>query len=157
MDWAGIEEVVYGETKHPEENLGPVNVGKNTLVRCFFNGAKAVTLYIYDDSAPKGKRLKDKIPMEMHDEAGYFAQLLPGKDRRDYSDSDFEFAKSLPKNPDAKETTLQVGHGAKKIKGYSAKNPATGEIVYADQNGRRFTKEAFENWEQFAKDGTFVH
>lgn len=84
MDWAGIEEVVYGEAKHPEENLGPVNVGKNTLVRCFFNGAKAVTLYIYDDSAPKGKRLKDKIPMEMHDETGYFAQLLPGKDRRDY-------------------------------------------------------------------------
>lgn len=84
--------------------------------------------------------------------------LVPfGIDRRDNSNSDSKFAKSLPKNPDAKETTLQVGHGAKKIKGYSAKNPATGEIVYADQNGRRFTKEAFENWEQFAKDKTFVH
>ena len=71
--------------------------------------------------------------------------------------SNFQFCKSLPQNPDATETTLQVGRGAEKIKGYYAKNPETGDVVYADQNGQRFTKEAFENWEQFAKDGTFVH
>lgn len=84
MDWAAIEEVVYGEAKHPEEILGPVNVGRNTLVRCLFPGAKDVYLYIYDEKAPKGKKLKEKIKMEMHDEAGYFAALLPGKGRRDY-------------------------------------------------------------------------
>ena len=84
--------------------------------------------------------------------------LVPfGIDNRQAAVSDIEFAKSLPNNENAKQTTLQVGHGAEKIKGYSAINPETGEMVYADQNGRRFTKEAFENWEQFAKDGTFAH
>ena len=71
--------------------------------------------------------------------------------------SNFQFSKSLPQNSDATETTLQVGEGAEKIKGYYAKNPETGDVVYADQYGQRFTKEAFENWEQFAKDGTFAH
>jgi len=71
--------------------------------------------------------------------------------------SDSKFAKSLPTNPNAHVTILQVGHGSPKIKGYFAKNPKTGEMIYTDQNGRRFTEQAFRNWEQFAKDGTFVY
>ena len=71
--------------------------------------------------------------------------------------SNFKFCKSLPQNSNATETTMQVGHGAEKIKGYYAKNPETGDVVYADQNGQRYTKEAFENWEKLAKDGSFVH
>ena len=69
---------------------------------------------------------------------------------------DIEFAKSLPNNSSATETTLQVGNGSPKIKGYYAKNPETGNTVYADETGRHYTEAAFKNWEQFAKDGTFV-
>lgn len=64
---------------------------------------------------------------------------------------DVEFAKSLPTNKDAKETTLQVGNGSPKIKGFYAKNPETGNIVYADETGRHYTEEAFKNWEKLAK------
>ena len=74
----------------------------------------------------------------------------------DNANSDLEFAKNLPSNPSATVTTLQVGQGAEKIKGFYAKNPETGRMVYADQNGRQFTEQAFKNWEQFAKDGTFA-
>ena len=75
MDWAAIEEIVYGEAMHPENLLGAHNVNRNTLVQCFFPGAKSVTL-ITDDG--------ENIKMEKHDEAGFFATLLPGKDRKDY-------------------------------------------------------------------------
>ena len=80
-----------------------------------------------------------------------------GLSNQEANESDSKFAKSLPTNPDAQVTILQVGHGTPKIKGYYAKNPETGEMVYADQNGRWFTEQAFRNWEQFAKDGTFVY
>ena len=64
--------------------------------------------------------------------------------------SNAEFAKTLPSNSSATETTLQVGVGAKPIKGYSAKNPTTGEMVYADETGKLYTEEAFKNWEALA-------
>ena len=72
-----------------------------------------------------------------------------------YENSDFEFAKSLPKNPNATQTTIQVGRDGQKIKGYYATNPETGKTVYANEYGDLFTEQAFRNWEQFAKDGTF--
>ena len=75
MDWAAIEEIVYGEAQHPDNLLGPKNVGRNTLVQCFFPDAKSVAL-ITDDG--------ENIKMEKHDDAGFFATLLPGKDRKDY-------------------------------------------------------------------------
>lgn len=77
--------------------------------------------------------------------------------KHDREKSNFNFCKSLLQNPDATVTTLQVGHDAEKIKGYYAENPDTGDVVYVDENGQRYTKEAFENWEQFSKDGTFLH
>ena len=64
MDWAAIEEIVYGEAMHPERLLGAHNVNRNTLVQCFFPGAKSVSL-ITDDG--------ENIKMEKHDDAGFFA------------------------------------------------------------------------------------
>jgi len=75
MDWAAIEEIVYGEAQHPENLLGTTNVGRNTLVQCFFPDAAGVSLLTEDG---------ENIKMEMQDEAGFFAALLPGKDRKDY-------------------------------------------------------------------------
>ncbi|MDE6712831.1 MAG: 1,4-alpha-glucan branching protein GlgB, partial [Lachnospiraceae bacterium] len=84
MDWAAIEEVVYAECDHPQEYLGAHTVGKQTLVQAFFPDAKAVSLYINGSEGPKGKTVKEEIKMERMDDTGFFAALLPGKNRKDY-------------------------------------------------------------------------
>ncbi|OQA26348.1 MAG: 1,4-alpha-glucan branching enzyme GlgB [Firmicutes bacterium ADurb.Bin354] len=84
MDWAKIEEVVYGECDKPSEFLGSHNYGRQSLVQCFFPGAESVTVYIEDLKAVKGRTVKEEVKMEQADEAGFFAVLLPGNDRTDY-------------------------------------------------------------------------
>ena len=84
MNWADIEEIVYGEAMHPEKLLGAHNVGRSTLIQAYFPGAKSVSLYIEGSDGPKGKTVKDEVKMDMADEAGFFAALLPGKNRKDY-------------------------------------------------------------------------
>lgn len=78
MDWAGIEAICYGECVHPEELLGAHTVGTSTLVQCFFPGAKAVNVVYGNEKKP------EKIKAEKADDMGYFAALLPGKDKKDY-------------------------------------------------------------------------
>ena len=84
MDWAGIEEIVYGEAAHPEKLLGAHTVGASTLVQAFFPGSKSVSLYIYGKDTEKGRRFKEEVKMEQADEAGFYAVLLSGKNRSDY-------------------------------------------------------------------------
>ena len=38
MDWAAIEELVYGECAHPDALLGARNKARSTLVQAFFRG-----------------------------------------------------------------------------------------------------------------------
>ena len=83
MDWAAIEELVYGECSRPDEILGSHNRGRSSLIQAFFPGAESVTLYI-SGSGIKGKSVKDEISMERADDAGFFAVLLNGNDRKDY-------------------------------------------------------------------------
>ena len=83
MDWAAIEELVYGECSRPDEILGSHNRGRSSLVQAFFPGAESVTLYISGNGV-KGKSVKDEISMEKADDAGFFAVLLNGNDRKDY-------------------------------------------------------------------------
>lgn len=71
MDWPKIEEVVYGECSDPHSILGPHVKGSSTLIQCFLPGAEAVFVSLLE---------KDKkIPMELADEAGFYAILVPGK------------------------------------------------------------------------------
>ncbi len=83
MDWAAIEEIVYAEAPHPENTLGARNAGLSTLVQAFFPDAASVSLII--DGKPGSKDKKEEVAMEMQDEAGFFAALLKGKNRKDYS------------------------------------------------------------------------
>lgn len=85
MDWAAVEEIVYAEAEHPEDILGSHNAGRNSMVQAFFPGAKAVTLLTTEEKFTTGKRVKVEIEMDEMDEAGFFAALLPGKNRHDYS------------------------------------------------------------------------
>ncbi len=71
MNWPRIEGIIYSEEDNPHEILGPHVTGKNVLFQTFQPGASAVSILIKND--------EKKHKMEMVDEAGYFACLLPGK------------------------------------------------------------------------------
>ena len=76
MNWPEIEAVIYSEEDNPHKLLGPHTVGSSTLLATFQPGASQVTAVIGET----GKEVK----MEMADEAGYFAALIPGKGVTDY-------------------------------------------------------------------------
>lgn len=71
MDWPKIEEVIYSECDNPHDFLGPHRVGSQTLVQAYFPGAKAAKLQLLDTM--------EETEMELADEDGFFALLLPGK------------------------------------------------------------------------------
>lgn len=76
MNWPEIEAIIYSEENNPHKLLGPHTVGSSTLLQTFQPGAAQVTAVIGET----GKEVK----MEMADEAGYFAALVPGKGVTDY-------------------------------------------------------------------------
>lgn len=73
MDWAAIEGIVYSEESNPYAILGPHVRGTNCLFQAFYPEAKKMELVIYS-----GKETKT-YAMEEADEAGFFAQIVPGK------------------------------------------------------------------------------
>ena len=76
MNWPEIEEIVYSESDDPHKLLGAHVAGSSVLVQTFQPGAKSVRLQpLEGDKSYK---------MEMADEEGYFATLLPGKKIPDY-------------------------------------------------------------------------
>lgn len=77
MDWAGIEEIVYSESANPHELLGPHVTEAGLLIQAFLPTAAAVTVKI----TTSGK----KFPMELADEAGFYAVLVPRKSLTDYT------------------------------------------------------------------------
>lgn len=76
MNWPEIEAIIYSEEDNPHKLLGPHTVGSSTLLQTFLPGACQVTVVIGET----GKEVK----MELADEAGYFAALIPGKGVTDY-------------------------------------------------------------------------
>ena len=77
MDWAFIEEVIYSECSHPQDLLGPHAKGQTTLLQAYFPGAQSVVVKWKDRGEP-GK--PSETEMEVADDDGFFAQLLPTKD-----------------------------------------------------------------------------
>lgn len=71
MNWPRIEGIIYSEEDAPHEILGPHVAGKSVLFQTFWPGACEVNIIIRNE--------KKKYKMELVDEAGYFAYLLPGK------------------------------------------------------------------------------
>lgn len=76
MNWPRIEGVVYSEEDHPHEILGPHMSGRNVLFQTFQPDAAEVTIIVNGG--------EKKYPMEMADEAGFFAALVPGKLPKEY-------------------------------------------------------------------------
>ena len=73
MDWAGVEAIVYSEEDHPEQYLGAHQVEDGITIQAFFPDAKEVVLKTVSSGKTKS------YPMDMEDETGYFAVLIPGK------------------------------------------------------------------------------
>lgn len=71
MNWPRIEGIIYSEEDNPHEILGPHQVGKNVLFQTFYPEAVSARLIIADE--------EKTYEMEVVDEAGYFACLIPGK------------------------------------------------------------------------------
>ena len=67
MDWPEIEAVVYSECQEPEAILGPHLTDDGVLIQAFLPTAGSVEVLW------EGKR----YPMELADEAGFFAVLVP--------------------------------------------------------------------------------
>ena len=76
MDWPEIEAVVYSECRHPLDILGQHITSDGLLFQTFKPGACGVKVLL------TGKN--KTYDMEMVDEAGYFALLIPGKRRAAY-------------------------------------------------------------------------
>lgn len=77
MDWAGIEEIVYTEAANPHALLGPHVMEAGLLIQAFIPTATAVTVKI----TATGK----EFPMELADDAGFYAVLVPRKSVTDYT------------------------------------------------------------------------
>ena len=76
MDWAAIEGIVYSEEDHPHEILGPHMTEDGLLIQAFIPTAVSVAVCMKGD--------KTEYPMEMEDEEGFFAALMPDAKSADY-------------------------------------------------------------------------
>ena len=76
MNWPRIEALVYSEEDEPQEILGPHKTDAGILVQAFLPTAVRMTAVIRST----GKEYE----MELADEGGFFAALLPGKTVPEY-------------------------------------------------------------------------
>ncbi|MCI8372975.1 MAG: 1,4-alpha-glucan branching protein GlgB [Lachnospiraceae bacterium] len=77
MDWPEIETIIYSESDDPHALLGPHKTAKGLLVQAFIPAAEKVSL--------KLKETGKIYLMEMMEEPGFFAVLLPKKTKPDYT------------------------------------------------------------------------
>lgn len=71
MNWPRIEGIIYGEECSPRDVMEPRRVPEGVLVQGFFPDAAQV--------AVRNTKSGQEFPMEMEDEAGYYAVVLPYK------------------------------------------------------------------------------
>lgn len=77
MDWKAIEDLVYSEVARPQNLLGPHVTEAGLLIQAFIPTAAEMTV--------KLSGIGKTFPMEMQDEAGFFAVLVPRKTVTDYT------------------------------------------------------------------------
>lgn len=73
MNWGEIEGIVYSDERDPYRVLGKRSVGANTLIAAFIPDADEVNVVL------KQGREEKTCPMELADENGFYACLIPGK------------------------------------------------------------------------------
>ncbi len=76
MNWPEIEEIIYSDGDNPHRILGAHKVGSNYLIQAFYPDATSVKVYI--------ENTKKNFAMELADEAGFFAVIVPYVDKLKY-------------------------------------------------------------------------
>ena len=76
MNWPRIEALVYSEEDEPQEILGAHKVKGGILVQAFLPTAVKMSV--------KQKGSQKSYEMELVDESGFFAVLIPGRSIFDY-------------------------------------------------------------------------
>lgn len=104
MNWADIEEIIYSECDHPQDLLGPHAATGGTLVQAYFPGASAVSVKWLSADPLVGDQVTQ---MEVADEDGYFAVILPEKKVFNYTYSATYESKSGKKT--LKKKTVDLG------------------------------------------------
>lgn len=79
MNWPEIEGIIYSEEDKPQEILGAHVAGNATCIQTFQPGAVKVEII----PAKENNRISS-VTMEMVDEAGYFAALIPTRNMYEY-------------------------------------------------------------------------
>ena len=77
MNWAEVEEIVYSEAGNPHGILGPHVTENGVLIQVFIPTAAEIKVKLEKN----GK----EYPMELEDEAGFFAVLIPEQEKVYYS------------------------------------------------------------------------
>lgn len=76
MNWADVEAIVYSEEDNPHRILGAHTVSGSTMIQFFYPGAVKATVLT---------SAKNRFPMELADEEGYFALLIPKNEKLKYT------------------------------------------------------------------------
>ncbi len=76
MNWPEIEEIIYSDGDDPHRILGAHKVGNSYLVQAFYPNAKSVSVYV--------ENTKKTYDMELADEAGFYAAVVPYVDKLKY-------------------------------------------------------------------------
>lgn len=69
MNWPRIENIVYGEEPSPKDVMGPRILPEGILIQGYFPKALQVQVLVGEES----------YPMELEDDGGYFAVMIPGR------------------------------------------------------------------------------
>ena len=84
MNWPKIEEIIYSESNNPHELLGPHRTGTQTLIQAYFPDAVKVEIK-WDKKSKDKESFAHSTKMELADDDGYFAVLVPEKELPAYS------------------------------------------------------------------------
>ena len=76
MNWPEIEEIIYSDGDDPHRILGAHKVGSSYLIQAFYPDALSVKVYIENS--------KKSYDMELADEAGFYAAIVPYVDKLKY-------------------------------------------------------------------------
>nr|WP_297704821.1 1,4-alpha-glucan branching protein GlgB [uncultured Butyrivibrio sp.] len=90
MNWPEIEEIIYSDGDNPHRILGAHKVGNSYLIQAFYPDADTVKVKILNT--------KKTYDMELADEAGFFAIIVPYVDKLKY--------KFVITSPDGTEKTV---------------------------------------------------
>ena len=75
LEWTKIDEIIYSESDHPHQILGPHRIGGMNVVQAFLPGAVSAAICCADGT---------EYEMEPADDAGYFVALLYQEEPGDY-------------------------------------------------------------------------